>query len=651
MKNKFKYFKIVLIGLILFFLPLFVSADYLGQEKDFFVSPDYDKEEREQIKAKMQRISDVLYFYVDNEWWDSLEKKEQEETRNALISLNSQFVQKIYLGLTSVYGKEWRPGIDEEERITVLVHPMKQQRRGYFRTADEYPKEQGASSNEREMVYLNSNYITSDLAKSYFSHELVHLITFNQKQKKNGVEEETWLNEGRAEYAPTLVGFNEEYEGSYLQKRVEEFLENSSDSITEWQGEVADYGALNLFVHYLVDHYGLDVLEDSLKSDKVGISSINYALEENGFEEDFSDVFTDWTIAVLINDCSVGGKYCYLNQNLKDLKLVPQTAYLPPAGKSTMAMVNTVKDWAGKWHKIVGGKDTLKFEFVGQAEIEFEVNYVVEDINGNFEIKNLVLDEDQEGIIYVSNFGSQNVSLIVIPSVQSKLSGFNKEEPSFGYFWRISTVEKNPYEQEEEEGAEIPGCNEITFRGDLSKGMSGVDVKCLQVFLNSSSDTQLASSGVGASGEETNYFGVLTERAVIKFQEKYAQEVLTPWGITEGTGFVGKTTRAKINQIIGKTEEETEKNQIACSSFLNNLYFGLTDNQEVRCLQQFLKTQGSIIYPEGLVTGNFLTLTERAVVRFQEKYKDEILTPLGLEKGTGYVGPKTRAKINEILSK
>jgi len=64
-------------------------------------------------------------------------------------------------------------------------------------------------------------------------------------------------------------------------------------------------------------------------------------------------------------------------------------------------------------------------------------------------------------------------------------------------------------------------------------------------------------------------------------------------------------------------------------------------------LQEFLKSQG--VYPEGLVTGNFLDLTQSAVIRFQEKYATEILKPLNLEKGTGYVGPATRAKINQLL--
>ena len=80
--------------------------------------------------------------------------------------------------------------------------------------------------------------------------------------------------------------------------------------------------------------------------------------------------------------------------------------------------------------------------------------------------------------------------------------------------------------------------------------------------------------------------------------------------------------------------------------FSSNLRRGI-QNQEVRLLQQCLADQPGI-YPEGTINGVFGPSTEQAVIRFQEKYAQEILAPSGLAKGNGEVRAGTRAKLNEI---
>lgn len=74
---------------------------------------------------------------------------------------------------------------------------------------------------------------------------------------------------------------------------------------------------------------------------------------------------------------------------------------------------------------------------------------------------------------------------------------------------------------------------------------------------------------------------------------------------------------------------------------------GGSEGKEVKKLQQCL-SKFPEIYPEGKVTSYLGDLTKEAVIRFQEKHKEEILDPWGFTSGTGVVGETTREKLNEV---
>lgn len=87
----------------------------------------------------------------------------------------------------------------------------------------------------------------------------------------------------------------------------------------------------------------------------------------------------------------------------------------------------------------------------------------------------------------------------------------------------------------------------LTIKNTASQGKRSSEIKIIQKLLNSDPSTQVARTGAGSPGKETNYFGPATRNAVQRFQLK--------WGIVKnlrdkGYGLVGPKTKAKMNELL-----------------------------------------------------------------------------------------------------
>ena len=102
-----------------------------------------------------------------------------------------------------------------------------------------------------------------------------------------------------------------------------------------------------------------------------------------------------------------------------------------------------------------------------------------------------------------------------------------------------------------------------TFTQNLKKGSKGGEVMWIQQFLNSMPDTMVSVTGAGSKGNETSTFGPATMAAVIKFQNKYAADILTPVGLTKGTGNWFAGSRAKANALCAGSMEQAQVRELA----------------------------------------------------------------------------------------
>jgi lysophospholipase L1-like esterase len=184
----------------------------------------------------------------------------------------------------------------------------------------------------------------------------------------------------------------------------------------------------------------------------------------------------------------------------------------------------------------------------------------------------------------------------------------------------------------------------LSFTRSLTTGSTGIDVHTLQIFLNTHGFV-IALTGPGSLGQETNYFGPATKRALAAYQAAH--------GISPAVGYFGPITMATITggvvpvQITPSISVPIVTAPSTASVTANvsgnrTLQLGSTGN-DVRQLQIFLNAHGFVVAATGpgsmgSESDYFGQATQNALAALQRAYH---ITP-----AEGVYGPKTRAVIN-----
>lgn len=397
------------------------STSVQAAQTRFFVDADRDFAGRSEVFATQRHTSANAYFYIENAFYNSLDADERENLKTKLSELASEFDNAIYPELRSAYGSEWKPGIDNDPRITILATSMDPGTAGYVLPRDAAPRSVEQRSNEREMIYLNTDIVLNDAAKSHLAHEFVHLIEYNQKRRKHGVVEDRWLSEALAEYAPTLLDYNSPYEDSYLEKRISDFRKVPSTSLIHWRDKPLDLATASAFIHFVVGHYGENTLSDTMQSSQTGEAALLSALDSSSF----GDLFARWHTANYINGPVVDSRerYAYKNSQLtfSNLHVSNSVEYsLFPGNRITSSF--RVEYAGSAWLKFVPGQlgetdtNVLKIHFdTSEKTGTFTVPLIVTHLFGAPRVEFLELEADK-GTAYVENFGTDVVSVVAVPT-------------------------------------------------------------------------------------------------------------------------------------------------------------------------------------------------------------------------------------------
>jgi len=280
------------------------------------------------------------------------------------------------------------------------------------------------------------------------------------------------------------------------------------------------------------------------------------------------------------------------------------------------------------------------WENVSAKNFSFSPNNLNPIGSGPYKLQNL--SQDKEGKITLVN---------LIKNVLYYNKGPYIQKVSFKFFETENEL-TNAYKEGGIEGFSVSSFENLSF--DDANLYSLYLPRYFAVFFNQKNSKVLSDENVRIA---LNY-GINKKEIVETLFSGYAKEIHSPilpdiynfekptkiyeFDLEKAKGVLEKAGYLMTDHGV---REKTVKKELSFT-FKSTLVVG-SQGAEVKELQKCLSKDHEI-YPEGSISGYFGSKTKAAVIKFQEKYKEDVLSPFGLTKGTGDVKSKTREKLNEV---
>ncbi len=267
-------------------------------------APPYQVGDRQTFSIDDGETEAVLLALSENTYWWAEESLNLDPA--AVRAAAQRFEEDYYARLVHMFGQEWRPGVDNDPRFSVLhldYLENSSDELGHFSSGDEFPASFFSSSNQQEIVYLNMTNLTlgSDLYFGTLVHEFQHL-----SQWYVDPNETAWLNEGLSQLAEIYLGLETAETVDYLLAPDTRLNTWSYD-----EAAYAHYAASYLFCVYLWEQLGDAAIQELARHPANGMASVTAVLK--GFRPDLSleQLMADWVAANYLDDPAAGAQYSY----------------------------------------------------------------------------------------------------------------------------------------------------------------------------------------------------------------------------------------------------------------------------------------------------------------------------------------------------